>query len=69
MGQGRGWKGTGGEDGIGQGRGRRGEYELSLHNLNPVCSGLGGWWLIFGFVTIGLSRGYGWGCKRCPFAL
>ena len=42
MGQGRGWKGTGREDGIGQGRGRRGVYELSLHNLNLVCSGLGG---------------------------
>jgi len=25
--------------------------------------------LIFGFVTIGLSGGYGWGCKRRPFAL
>ena len=31
-----------GEDGMEQGRGWRGEYELSLHNLNPVCSCLGG---------------------------
>ena len=65
----RGWKGERGEGGKEQGKGWREEYELSLHNLNSVCSGLGGLWLFFGFVTIGLSRGYGWGCKRCPFTL
>ena len=50
MRQGKGMKGN-------RGGGRRRVYELSLHNLNPVCSGLGGLWLFFGFVTIGLSRG------------
>jgi len=25
-----------------RGGGWSGEYELSLHNLNPICSGLGG---------------------------
>ena len=45
----RGWNGIGERvegnrngSGMRQGRGRRGDYELSLHNLNPVCSGLGG---------------------------
>ena len=31
-----------GEGGMRQGKEWRGEYELSLHNLNSVCSGLGG---------------------------
>ena len=35
MRQGKGMKGN-------RGGGRRGVYELSLHNLNLVCSGLGG---------------------------